>query len=166
MTSQSCVSSIPKMMNFFPLGNNLMDFYISKYPFVCHGKTNIKWTGSQLQCDISRYFHMIHKPCPVSFNSSSNTTCYTYTMYIKTRISNKRGFVWGYRPLRVNRNARKFLFFYIRLQPTTRKTVTFKEIFASNIPIYCIHATVPVLPYIILNFGKPLLSGQLVHSRG
>ena len=31
----------------------------------------------------------------------------------------------------------KFLFYYkLRLQPATRKTVTFKEILARNIPIY------------------------------
>ena len=35
--------------------------------------------------------------------------------------------------------------------------------------IYCMHVTVPFLPYCILHFGKPLqplLSGQLAHSRG
>ena len=40
----------------------------------------------------------------------------------------------------------KFLFYQLRLQPTSRKTVTFTEIFARNmpnIPIYCIHLTVP-----------------------
>ena len=36
----------------------------------------------------------------------------------------------------------------------------------TNIPVYCIHATVPPLPYFILHFEKPLLSGQLAHSRG
>ena len=40
----------------------------------------------------------------------------------------------------------KFLLLLTSLAANHKKTVTFKEIFARNIPIYGIHATVPSLP--------------------
>ena len=40
--------------------------------------TSVKRSHSHLQCNILEYFYtMIHKPCPLSFNSSSNNTSYT-----------------------------------------------------------------------------------------
>ena len=70
-----------------------------------------------------RYFRihfdtMTREPCPVSFNSSLNTTW--YCIHKSTVVV-----LFGLIPI--------LLFYQLRVQPATRKTVTFKMIFARNL---------------------------------
>ena len=86
---------------------------------------------------------------------------------IKTRTSNKSGFVWANRPLRAHCSTREILLLLTLLAANHKKNCHLQRDIRkeyTNIPVYCIHATVPPLPYFILHFEKPLLSGQLAHS--